>query len=73
MSDREYRQMINRVLDEHPAITYAFGTNRRHNTVELTYGQERALVVFPASPSDHRGVKACRADIRRILRSWGLL
>lgn len=46
---------------------------RKHPAVVFEVGGRRYTYTCPGSASDHRTLKNCLADVRRVVRSHGLL
>jgi len=66
-----YGQRILAAVAKFPGATYSFGKTSKHNVVTLTFNGKSRDVIFPASPSDHRGAMNCASDCSKALIALG--
>jgi len=66
-----YGQRILETVAKFQGASAVFGKASKHNFVTLSYGGKSRDVIFPASPSDHRGALNCASDCAKVLTALG--
>lgn len=68
---RDYHSAIRAECDKYEGVKVEFFQTKRHSRAVLSVGDDSRFIVFPASPSDHRGPKKAAKDARKELRFLG--
>lgn len=71
MSRNPFDEAMDRELQRWPSVTAVRSIGGKHNRIILHHGDRSSVVVYPATPSDRRGVLNHIAQMRRILRDLG--
>lgn len=66
-----YEDAIEHELRNWPGVEAEFGRRAKHRQVILRFGGRSRFVVYPDSPSDHRGCRNNIIDIRKECASLG--